>query len=221
MIIKPLISLYGDNEYSYLDHPNVMFFVTHTESIYGILDRELQSKVYKEYTKNRTTYDLAHNREYGFILLKFQIPRLLHTCKVNTIPPNKDWISLVERELSLSQINLDLYPVFPKQAWDDIKGFSLDVKPYIDKIDSSEKEIFFDKWENTRKREFYINWELIIKDDSWFKHWVSESIRPLESLVTSNAIFNNLLDRRVKEIHNLVKEEQKSKDSNWWSKLFH
>lgn len=219
MILEPLISL-TKKGYEYPDESRLYVFLRLTESLYGILDNQLQKKVLKEYEKHRSVYDLEHNRDnFSPILLMFQVPKLLKECKYYTIPSDNRWLSIVDTFLRLDRIDEDLYPVFPKQIWSQYLDLSHKISPYLDRVPLDQRGEFLEKLYSTRKREFYMNWDLICFNEVDFKKWANFNIDMLLNAVSEDNIkvVLNILTRQSEQIKESILENSsiKEKDSIW------
>lgn len=181
---------------------NVRNFVDTIESLLGILDEQLFKYIVKEYSDNKSVYELKHNRDG--ILLMIQTYRLVKPCECKT-PQNMPQfykhikgliggndILEVEKTGYLLNLNKDRYPVLPEDHINTILEAYEKVKPYYT-AQHPKEDIWYQLVIN-----FYSNWKnlLNIKDDSIAQgHWLNEMLilaEIEEDIQARNTILNVL-----------------------------
>lgn len=160
---------------------NVRAFVDNVESLLGILDEQLFKLIIKEYSDNKSVYELKHNRDG--ILLMIQTYRLVKQCECKTPQNLPQFYGEIKRIMGsidplgvtkfLLNIPKDRYPILPEDHINTILEAYEKVKPYYTS-EHKREDIGYQLIIN-----FYSNWKtlLSIKEDSIAQeYWLNEML---------------------------------------------
>ena len=211
--IKGQFKFYGDYQ--------LKSFIEQTESIYGILGYELQRRVYDEYVLHKSVYDLLHNKPD---LLMFQVPRLIHQCKIRTKPTDREWLSMVNKYCRQGCLNPKLYPVLPEYLFQMLNEYLNKIIHYMDFETSEQRTEFREQFEVSRKRYFYSHWYELLHSKKAVNKFMESTFDMLTEHVPEDKItlVTNVTARHNGQLKEELEEKElvKTNKSSFLKKLF-
>lgn len=168
-------------------------FINAVQSYLGILNNELWFKMYDEYRKNSSVYDMNHNKS---MLLKAQVIRLAKQCTCLTNDP-ESYLSLIDSYVNPDKFIKSLYPVFPVENMDRLKIVYNKLSPYFSKRSATEAAQLYKHWDNGNVLLFYADWYNLINKYSVAKDFYVERLTAILCMVDPGnlTVAQNTLDR--------------------------
>ena len=174
--------------------PQLTLFVDIVESTMGILNYELWEKLYKEYRKSRSVYDLRHN----FELLKVQVLRLIKECTCLT-GDNNAYLTLVDSYIHVGNFSKTLYPEYPVENMDILESVYDRVEHLFGITSKSDREILHKKWADRNILIFYSDWRNLITSEKAARQFLDDRLESIMSnVIPVNMVqANNIYYREI------------------------
>lgn len=180
--------------------PELLEFISYTESCLGILNKELLVKLRKDYKAHKNVYELKHNQKEAILFAK--VFHYIHSCNCKTlfnIPKWRDSIqtqTIIEYITKWSRDNQDYYPALPVESIDEVVKLFDNAKHYYTSFklenDLIIKSIII---------EFYSQWDSIInlnnEDSGIFWLTLIDKLVEVESDPQAKTTIRNVIRRKM------------------------